>query len=566
MAHDAFISHSSKDKTIADAVCGTLEGKNIRCWIAPRDVPPGTHYGAALDKAIENSKIFILLISKGSNNSDQVIRELEIAADNGIPIIPIRIEDIEPTDAMRYYVKSLHWLDALTPPLERHLEKITASVQALLSINAEEKNLPVVETTLETPPQKRSALPLWASILISLAALVIMGGGTWFILNRSKLNKPVSESIPTTVEASDSVETALIATVDNSAAPESEDTATLKELNWIQYPENDHYYALTGTGLSWEMLETLAAETGGHLVSINDLAEEEWLYSTFHSDMFWIGLTDYPDEGEFRWTSGEPLTYINWCQGEPSDTAGGSGSEDAVHAIPWTQCWNDEPVWITEFWDPENEKYVPSYPGVIEIENLPSSNSTSDWRPVSFLFPNPQIWDLTIANQYTAIDQRDSDVYAWSTESYQGDISVSLELRSSVEALDLSQEEMQNQIPSQNSGCLILFGDGTMKSYGSLVFCVDWDGYFIDEHYRTYDDEFLTYVLHDNPSETVYAVTVEVIDDMASMYVNGEKVLSTFFDPEEISPNGRIGLFKYWIDGEITFSNIQVRTSSGTEN
>ena len=68
MAHDAFISHSSKDKTIADAVCGTLEGKNIRSWIAPRDVPPGTHYGAALDKAIETRKIFILLISKGSNN------------------------------------------------------------------------------------------------------------------------------------------------------------------------------------------------------------------------------------------------------------------------------------------------------------------------------------------------------------------------------------------------------------------------------------------------------------------------------------------------------------------
>ncbi|MCJ7732957.1 MAG: toll/interleukin-1 receptor domain-containing protein [Anaerolineales bacterium] len=402
MAHDAFISHSSKDKTIADAVCGTLEGKNIRCWIAPRDVPPGTHYGAALDKAIENSKIFILLISKGSNNSDQVIRELEIAADNGIPIIPIRIEDIEPTDAMRYYVKSLHWLDALTPPLERHLEKITASVQALLSINAEEKNLPAVETTLETPHPKRSPLPLWASILIGLAALVIVGGGTWFILNRSKLNKPVSESIPTTVGALDSV--------------------------------------------------------------------------------------------------------------------------------------------------------------------APSLPLTSNWRPVSFLFPNPQIWDLTIANQYTAIDQRDSDVYAWSTESYQGDISVSLELRSSVEALDLSYEEMQNQIPSQNSGCLILFGDGTLQSYGSLVFCIDWDGYFIDTHYRRYDEEFLTYVLHDNPSETVYAVTVEVIDDMASMYVNGEKVLSTFFDPEEISPSGRIGLFKYWVDGEITFSNIQVRTSSSTEN
>ena len=394
MAHDAFISHSSKDKTIADAVCGTLEGKSIRCWIAPRDVPPGTHYGAALDKAIENSKIFILLISKGSNNSDQVIRELEIAADNGIPIIPIRIEDIEPTDAMRYYVKSLHWLDALTPPLERHLEKIAASVQALLSIDADESTFAAAVAQTEPVRQKRSPLPLWALILIGLAALSILGGGAWLIANSARTTPPV--------EATN------------------------------------------------------------------------------------------------------------------SDKAG-------------------------------------------------TSVSTSDWQPVEFIFPNPQIWDMTVDNQYTAIDQRNSDVFAWSTESYQGDISVSLALRSAVEALDLSWEEKGNQIPSQNSGCLILYGNGTMEYQGNLFFCVDWDGYYIDKH-SPFDDEFLTYVLHDNPSETLYAVTVEVVDDMATMFVNGEKVISTFFDQEEINPSGRIGLFKYWLDGEITFSNIQVKTSSGTED
>ncbi len=379
MAHDAFISHSSKDKTIADAVCGTLERKNIRCWIAPRDVPPGTHYGAALDKAIENSKIFILLLSKGSNNSAQVIRELEIAADNGIPIIPIRIEDIEPTDAMRYYVKSLHWLDALTPPLERHLEKITVSVQALLSIEAEE-NIPSIKETLslkETPSHKRSRLPLWASILIGLAALVLVAGGVWFLMNS-------------------------------------------------------------------------------------------------------LGL---------------------------------------------------------------------------EAE----SATEMDWQPVSFIFPNPQNWDLTGENQFTAIDQRNSDVYAWSTETYQGDMTVSLVMRSSVEALDLSLEEAQNSIPSQNTGCLVLFGDGTMETHGNLYFCVHWDGYYIDKH-SPFDAEFLTYALHENPSEREYALIVEVIDDMVIMSVNGEKVLSTFFDPEEISPSGRIGLFKYWLDGEITFSNIQVKS------
>lgn len=34
MAHNVFISYSSKDKTIADAVCAGLEMEKIRCWIA----------------------------------------------------------------------------------------------------------------------------------------------------------------------------------------------------------------------------------------------------------------------------------------------------------------------------------------------------------------------------------------------------------------------------------------------------------------------------------------------------------------------------------------------------
>ena len=93
----------------------------------------------------------------------------------------------------------------------------------------------------------------------------------------------------------------------------------------------------------------------------------------------------------------------------------------------------------------------------------------------------------------------------------------------------------------------------------------NWDGYFLDEHNRHYDDEFLAYSLNDNPSEEVYTIRVEIINDLASMYVNDKKVLSSFFDTQEIARSGRIGLFKYWFDGEITFSNIQIKTPGDGE-
>jgi hypothetical protein len=180
MAHDVFISYSSKDKTVADAVCATLETRKIRCWIAPRDVPPGEQYAAALVNAINDSKVFVLVLSQGSNTSRQVIREVEEAVDHGIPIIPFRIEDVEPTDAMRYYIKSLHWLDAMNPPLERHLGKLADSVQAIMSVGAGEPAVPAFESTIEMPVKKKWPLPIWAMALLALVVILIVGGVGWW--------------------------------------------------------------------------------------------------------------------------------------------------------------------------------------------------------------------------------------------------------------------------------------------------------------------------------------------------------------------------------------------------
>ena len=52
MAHDVFISYSSKDKAIADAICATMEQAGVRCWIAPRDILPGMNWGASIVQAL----------------------------------------------------------------------------------------------------------------------------------------------------------------------------------------------------------------------------------------------------------------------------------------------------------------------------------------------------------------------------------------------------------------------------------------------------------------------------------------------------------------------------------
>jgi pimeloyl-ACP methyl ester carboxylesterase len=133
MAYDVFISYSAQDKPIADAVCAALEARQIRCWIAPRDVLPGQDYAEALIEAINESRAMTLVLSSNSNNSPHVMREVERAASKGIPILPLRIEDVTPSKSMEYFISRTHWLDALTPPLEKHLERLAETLGLLLS-------------------------------------------------------------------------------------------------------------------------------------------------------------------------------------------------------------------------------------------------------------------------------------------------------------------------------------------------------------------------------------------------------------------------------------------------
>ena len=193
MAHDVFISYSTKDKTVADAVCAKLESQKIRCWIAPRDVPAGQPYAASLVKAIKESSVIVLILSQGSNHSTHVLREMSEAVDNGILILPFRIEDVDPTEEMHYYIKSIHWLDAMSPPLERHLEKLASSVQALISVT--EGPSPADDKPItEVPPKKHLAIPIWGLILL---IMIILGSiGAWVLKQQKEaplaLASPIS--------------------------------------------------------------------------------------------------------------------------------------------------------------------------------------------------------------------------------------------------------------------------------------------------------------------------------------------------------------------------------------
>ena len=87
MENHIFISHSSSDAKQAEALCGYLEKRNKKCFIAPRDIRSGHEYAEELLDGIDNSYVVILMLSEKSNTSPHVLREIERAISKNIPVI-----------------------------------------------------------------------------------------------------------------------------------------------------------------------------------------------------------------------------------------------------------------------------------------------------------------------------------------------------------------------------------------------------------------------------------------------------------------------------------------------
>ena len=153
MSHEVFISYASDDKPISDACCAKLEANGIRCWVAPRDIVSGLDWPDQIIDAIGKVKLMVLIYTAHSNGSQQVKREVERSVNRGIPIIPLRVEDVPLSKHMEYFISTPHWLDAMTPPLESHLDHLAETVKRVLEqMDSEPSNERPISKAV-TPPR-----------------------------------------------------------------------------------------------------------------------------------------------------------------------------------------------------------------------------------------------------------------------------------------------------------------------------------------------------------------------------------------------------------------------------
>jgi TolB-like protein/Flp pilus assembly protein TadD len=189
-----FVSYASADRGLADELSAYLEQRGIRCWMAPRDVPPGALYADAIVRAINDARALVLILSHNSTGSSHVGKELERASSKHKPIIAVRSDAAPLTPAFEYFLSESQWVDLVRESREAAFARL-AGVFAGTGMPAAAMPAPAATAATVGRPASRPARPwiAWAAGVLVLAGLLVLGG---VYLTRSARNAPPAPPAP----------------------------------------------------------------------------------------------------------------------------------------------------------------------------------------------------------------------------------------------------------------------------------------------------------------------------------------------------------------------------------
>lgn len=174
LSRPVFVSYATADRKQALSVCTAIESRGTACWIATRDVAPGENYQEAIVRSIRNARAVVLIFSKAANNSDEIKKELSLASRFQVPVIALRVEDVEPSDAFAYELSTRQWIDAFEG-WERSIDAVVSRIGQLRGAEA----APVSASA----PVRLGAPSARPSMVIAAAAALLalfVAAGVWW--------------------------------------------------------------------------------------------------------------------------------------------------------------------------------------------------------------------------------------------------------------------------------------------------------------------------------------------------------------------------------------------------
>ncbi len=172
-ASDVFVSYASKDAATANAVVAALESQGLKCWIAPRNVIPGSQYADGIVRAINGAKLLVLVLSESAIASPHVGKEVERASSKQRPIIALKTDTTPLTPALEYFLSESQWVDVGPDGMDAALAKLIAAVRRHLAAPDASASAPQSRTPWVRASSKRR-LPWIAAVVACTVALALV--------------------------------------------------------------------------------------------------------------------------------------------------------------------------------------------------------------------------------------------------------------------------------------------------------------------------------------------------------------------------------------------------------
>lgn len=204
MSIDVFISYSSKDHDLARDLKQSLEANGYATWMTPDDVRPNRPWAEQIVAAIDECRAILVLVSRNSNASEHVSREVNIAVTKAKPVLPVRVEDVNPGGSLEFLLSLKQWVDAFPGPINTHIEDLQSAITTLINDAGQEAgmavntNIPLGKTGQSSPAKSRKSMWLLAAGIIGvllISCLAISGGGLYYYMSsKPAVQKPKAKT------------------------------------------------------------------------------------------------------------------------------------------------------------------------------------------------------------------------------------------------------------------------------------------------------------------------------------------------------------------------------------
>ncbi len=196
-----FISHSSEDRGIATKLCDALERRGLGCWLASRDIGPGENFQEAIVKAIRSVRAMVLVFTGNANNSSEIQKEIALASQNRLVVIPLRVEDVLPNDAFLYELSTRQWIDAFDD-WERAIGRLAQQISGIAGGQGAAPAPPPGEAGPGRPVAAEPMRARTAWLAAAAIAVLVAAGGLAYWIGREPAAPAAGTAASSVVTAS----------------------------------------------------------------------------------------------------------------------------------------------------------------------------------------------------------------------------------------------------------------------------------------------------------------------------------------------------------------------------